>query len=1167
MKRKTRGTVSVLGLLTAITVFPSGGYGAVSIDNASATTGSLSANQKTTTAFTVNPGNYDTMLVVTLGFEDVLGTVNSVTWNNTNMTMAVNTNVASSAAWIWYLDNPEPGNHELTVNTDFTDPDDPISIGFFSLCDVEGSGPVETATFGSTTDDNGVITFTNTPGFGAVSIDVGTCQDGGGSITLGEGQVGLGFFSSSVGGFSTVASYETDCDGTMSQTWNKNKRIGYAAVYFDAAPVLDLDGDGLPANWEASNGLDDNDDGTIDSNNGPDGDPDSDDLSNIDEYIHNTDPRDSDSDHDGIPDGYEFYGYVNIFGPNDMTDMLDPDSDDDGIEDGVETGWTNSNGFVTNPNSADTDFDSMSDLYEVNSGLDPTRDDSDDDLDSDGLSNLYEYTLGTLPGTLDTDGDGLSDGDEVNAYSTNPLFGDTDNDGYSDGSEVANGTDPNNPLSTPVNIPPAPPSGVQYDNALGVTLFFAETNGVGIVTNSTFAVDGNNIDRMLVVSMGHENGSITNVTWGEQSLTLATNAVASASMSSIWYLDDPSGGMLDLTVYSDGNVGDNAADVSMVSLYSVAGSGPAGVAVFESTTTFDASVSFSGVFTNGAYGVDVGTVNGGYYSVTLGDGQELIYTARHGGTGFVTASSYKPGFTGAMSQDWSGGGRIAYCVAWFDGTPFVDNDGDGLPASWEAPNGLDDNDDGSIDPNNGAEGDPDDDILSNSDEYAYGTDPWDNDSDDDGVMDGYEFHGYDNAFAPGTATSMTNPDTDGDGIQDGVEMGVTNSNGFITDPNSSDTDADGLPDLYEVDLGLDPTDATGEFGATGDPDMDGLSNTNEYVLGTNPQDSDSDDDGILDGAEVYGSDNSSYTNAPTDPLNSDSDGDGIPDGEEVNTGVDGYITNPNAADTDGDGYSDALEVAEGADPTTAALYPSLGTYISSVTETNGEPEGISGSWLTGLVFDEDVLAYTDRTHQWNGITANGLPGELVGGDYIMTANDARDNVPYELDVELKAEATLYILWDNRNAIPNWMTNSVGLDFVNTGLLVGNDNNGDGIGAGVSIEDTNFEVWRAYESINGVESTTLPIGTYTLYERGGSGNAMYGVVVTAPYMAPAEAPVISGTVSGGDLTMSWEGGGTYNVLTNSDLTNPNGWSVMTSGTSPITNAIGSEAQLFYKLESN
>ena len=65
----------------------------------------------------------------------------------------------------------------------------------------------------------------------------------------------------------------------------------------------------------------------------------------------------------------------------------------------------------------------------------------------------------------------------------------------------------------------------------------------------------------------------------------------------------------------------------------------------------------------------------------------------------------------------------------------ADSDGDGLPDYWETAYGLNPND-GSGD--NGPLGDPDQDGLTNAEEFARGTNPLDPDTDHDGVPDGLE---------------------------------------------------------------------------------------------------------------------------------------------------------------------------------------------------------------------------------------------------------------------------------------------------------------------------------------------------------------------------------------------------------------------------------------------
>ena len=67
----------------------------------------------------------------------------------------------------------------------------------------------------------------------------------------------------------------------------------------------------------------------------------------------------------------------------------------------------------------------------------------------------------------------------------------------------------------------------------------------------------------------------------------------------------------------------------------------------------------------------------------------------------------------------------------FDGVP-VDSDGDGLPDSWETANGLDPGDPAD------ASSDPDNDNLTNLEEFGLRTDPQENDTDMDGLLDGVE---------------------------------------------------------------------------------------------------------------------------------------------------------------------------------------------------------------------------------------------------------------------------------------------------------------------------------------------------------------------------------------------------------------------------------------------
>ncbi|MCX6785420.1 MAG: hypothetical protein NTZ18_01040 [Candidatus Komeilibacteria bacterium] len=104
------------------------------------------------------------------------------------------------------------------------------------------------------------------------------------------------------------------------------------------------------------------------------------------------------------------------------------------------------------PQPAPTAPDFCSDGKIVSGGVDehgcqlaPTcqRADTALDSDGDGLTNVEEQALGTNPNSADSDNDGLSDREEVKVYKTDPLNPDTDSDGYLDGAEVKAGYNPN----------------------------------------------------------------------------------------------------------------------------------------------------------------------------------------------------------------------------------------------------------------------------------------------------------------------------------------------------------------------------------------------------------------------------------------------------------------------------------------------------------------------------------------------------------------------------------------------------------------------------------------------------------------------------------------------------------------------------------------------------
>ncbi len=226
----------------------------------------------------------------------------------------------------------------------------------------------------------------------------------------------------------------------------------YLYLYIDFAP----DDNGLPEVLEDSD-----DDG----------------LDDTWEVTHELDPNNPDTDDDGMPDGWEVQFDLAPKDPNDAELDADLDGFDQNQNEQLDINeyYTNLEEYQhgTNPKNPDTDGDGMSDGWEIyylykclelkdnilkynppgkreyNYTLDPTNPtDADQDIDvdhsfhfaNDGLTNLQEFLNRTDPTRPDTDGDNLTDFDELVIYGTNPLKLDTDGDGLYDGWEVKFGS-------------------------------------------------------------------------------------------------------------------------------------------------------------------------------------------------------------------------------------------------------------------------------------------------------------------------------------------------------------------------------------------------------------------------------------------------------------------------------------------------------------------------------------------------------------------------------------------------------------------------------------------------------------------------------------------------------------------------------------------------------
>ena len=172
--------------------------------------------------------------------------------------------------------------------------------------------------------------------------------------------------------------------------------------------------------------------------------------------------------------------------------------------------------------------------------------------------------------------------------------------------------------------------------------------------------------------------------------------------------------------------------------------------------------------------------------------------------------------------------------------------------------------------------------------------------------------------------------------------------------------------------------------------------------------------------------------------------------------------------------------------------------IGAVWDNFGATKSVSYYQIIPGDLSEDSPAYVDHPHQWNGASPEGMPAFLEKADYVRTVNDYRYRGELSLHVEFAEDAMLYVFFDNRVRVPEWLQQQ----FEDTGADIGLDEDawhGNPTfsvesGAGASIDNV-FSVWKRRCD----KGEVFVLGSMGV---GREARAMYGFAAVAIGQTPA-----------------------------------------------------------------
>ena len=495
----------------------------------------------------------------------------------------------------------------------------------------------------------------------------------------------------------------------------------------------------------------------------------------------------TDDEVQGAPGSFHMYGLTNQIAapPSDLDQDGLPDSWEERIADNLEDLNGNAAGPGPGSGTGDFDGDGLTDLDEYEeTKTNPIVADTDEDGLLDGVeTNTGTYVsatnTGTDPKNADSDGDGLLDGVETNSGTlvdeedtgTDPHNADTDGDGYGDGGEIVGGTDPHDPNSKGAIPPPflyvdfegeaTDLSGNDYNGEVDGAVSFDVEGAEGGPTPTTGAnftgghLDFFDIDMNSMIS-NFEDGSYTFTCWMKPIGSAGGEGFMWGQTNQGIHNGIRNGGLLHSAHWG---ADWNASTVLEAEQW------------VHAAWVYDGAADTASIYLNGQ-------LDGGPQAQRAPNGGgTLIFGGRNNGE--IPYNGYVDDVTiwrevlpeGTIQALADGASPI--------GASQEDEDGDGLPDSWEEKYGVDD-----------PEGDDDNDGLTNIEEFEARTKPNKADSDDDGLSDKAEIEEH--------KTNPLNPDADRDGLLDGAEVAAG------TDPDNRDTDGDGITDFNEIQDGTDP---------------------------------------------------------------------------------------------------------------------------------------------------------------------------------------------------------------------------------------------------------------------------------------------------------------------------------------------------------------------------